>query len=291
MQTKHVTIVAKAPTARGTFDGEIVANPPEGDKDGERIESWLNLPGTFPLVYMHTYGDLGARIGNIEVRPIAGGKLFVAGKLDIKQNPLAAAVHERMLLSSSDPMALSELSVGFHFDPALVTKDANGVRAIRDAEMLEVSIVYRGAQTTSISNVKVGARNSGTDLALIQRIHDEAMALGAVCPGEHSASAPADGKTLTEQLDALERDIETRMVLAKLEHSLTIEGRVEDLERTTRMEQELRDLERELKDVKDRRAAFDRETRREVYGPPKRIVTAASSDPAGRSREALMQVR
>jgi hypothetical protein len=289
MPTKHLTILAKAPTARGTFDGEIDANPTDGDKDAERIASWKNLPGTFPLGYMHTYGDPGTLIGTIDVRPMAGGKLFVSGRLDLKKNPMAVSIHERMLLPAGDPMALSELSVGFAFDESKTTYDSNGVKAIHDAEMLEVSVVYRGAQTTSVTNVKAGARNSAADQERIQMAHDQLVAAGAMCSGVTPSGS--DGKTVIEQLDGLERDIETRLSLAKLERSLSIEGRVEDLARATRMEQDLRDLERDLRDAKDRRAAFDRETRREVYGPRKRIVTAASSDPAGRSREALMQVR
>jgi hypothetical protein len=292
MQTKHLRITAKAPGPRGTFDGTIVSDPPEGDHDHERIASWNNLPTTVPLIYSHVGGDPGAIVGKIDVRPTAGGRLFVSGQLDIKVNPMAVAVHERMMLPADDEMALNELSVGFEYDPAKNTKDANGVTAIHDAKLLEVSIVRRGAQTTSITNVKAGARNSAADLALVQSIHDAAMELGATCPGYAGAqrSASEHDHDLDWELTLMEREIDTKLKLSKLERSLTIEGRVEQLARDTRVDQELRDLESELRTVQDRRAKIDADVRREVFGPPKTIVTAVSSDPAGRSREAAGQV-
>jgi hypothetical protein len=360
MQTKQrLTILVKAPTARGTFDGEIDANPKNGDKDNERISSWVNLPGTFPLVYQHTIGDPGAIVGKIDVRLIAGGRLFVSGRLDLKGNPMAVAVHERMMLPASDEMALSELSVGFEFDSTKVTKDSNGVDAIHDSKLIEVSVVHRGAQTTTVSNVKRGARNSHADQAKLQAAHDALVEAGAVCsltdalgkrgtPGElrseiesdhqgyasevirardrlielrelHDAeasaghpglaardvgyctvcgiiaqvlkaldsSSPIDHEQLHSQLDQAftivevdlaGKDIETRMRLTRLEHSLTLEGKVKDLARTTRVEQGLRDLERELKEVEARRKAINSQTRREVFGPPKRVVTTRTLD-------------
>jgi hypothetical protein len=59
-----------------------------------------------------------------------------------------------MLLPSDDPAVLAELSVGFEYDRAENTKDANGVVVIHDATLKEVSVVYRGAQGTTVSDVK-----------------------------------------------------------------------------------------------------------------------------------------
>jgi hypothetical protein len=159
MTTKHIVIKTKAPDGRGTFEGVIEHNPAKGDKDGERIESWSNLPSTVTLGYMHVYGDPMAAIGEVAVRQRDYRTLVVAGKLDLS-NSMAVTVHERMLLPSSDPRALTELSVGFDFDAAKNTKDENGVVAIHDARMLEISIVASGAQLTSISNVKNTATSS-----------------------------------------------------------------------------------------------------------------------------------
>jgi len=171
--TKYVRTTAKAPTSRGTFEGLIDVNPPEGDKDHERIESFRNLPGTFPLGYQHAIdGDPGAQVGTAHVLFQGDGRhLTVLGKLDLTL-PMAQAVHERLLLPATDPMALSELSVGFSFDPMRTRKDANGVRVIVDAQLLELSIVYRGAQTTAITNVK-NARTPDPELAAINAKLDD----------------------------------------------------------------------------------------------------------------------
>ena len=105
--TKHLLTVAKAPDSRGTFEGEIEHNPEHGDKDGERIASFTNVPGTFPLLYQHTYGDPGSEIGTVHVLPKGDDRhLIVLGRLDLSK-PMAEAIYARMLLPSDDSMALS----------------------------------------------------------------------------------------------------------------------------------------------------------------------------------------
>jgi HK97 family phage prohead protease len=152
--TKHLLTVAKAPDSRGTFEGEIEHNPEHGDKDGERIASFTNVPGTFPLLYQHTYGDPGSEIGTVHVLPKGDDRhLIVLGRLDLSK-PMAEAIYARMLLPSDDSMALNQMSVGFNIPTKSKWKDRNGIVVIEDAELLEVSVVYRGAQSTSISNVK-----------------------------------------------------------------------------------------------------------------------------------------
>lgn len=152
--TKHLSIVAKAPTGEGTFEGLIDANPPEGDSDGERFGSFSNIPTTVPLLYQHAYGDPGSEIGTAHVLSKGDDRhLIVLGRLDLESS-MGRAVHERMLLPSTDSMSLKELSVGFSLPTKNTWKDRNGVRVLEDAELLEVSVVYKGAQTTSVSNVK-----------------------------------------------------------------------------------------------------------------------------------------
>jgi hypothetical protein len=152
--TNHLITLTKAPDARGTFEGIIDSNPPYGDSDGDRIVSYVNIPGDFPLGYQHAYGDPGAQVGKAYVRPAGDGRhLLVGGRLHLK-SVMGRAIHERMLLPSNDPMALAELSVGFDFSKAKTWKDEHGVRVIEDATLREVSVVYKGAQVTSVSNVK-----------------------------------------------------------------------------------------------------------------------------------------
>jgi HK97 family phage prohead protease len=161
--TKHLITVTKAPNAKGTFEGIIDANPPEGDQDGERIASWTNLPGDFILGYQHAYGDPGSQIGSAHVTPKGDDRhLLVYGRLDLT-SPMARAVHERMLLPSDDSMSLKELSVGFYYDRSTVTKDRNGVTVIESASLHEVSVVWQGAQRTVISGVKYRDQDYAAD--------------------------------------------------------------------------------------------------------------------------------
>lgn len=151
---KRLEIVAKAPDSKGTFDGSILFNPTEGDSDGERVADFEDFPTSVPLSYQHAIGgDPGAIIGEMFTSLDGDSVMEVSGKLNL-DSKMAQAIHERMLLPDSDPLALKELSIGFAYDPALNTKDANGVVAIHKAVLLEISVVYRGAQETRVSNVK-----------------------------------------------------------------------------------------------------------------------------------------
>jgi HK97 family phage prohead protease len=155
MQTltrKTLSLAVKAPDSKGTFDGQIMFNPPGGDKDGERIAEWVNLPGTFPLMYQHNGAhDPGAIVGEVDVQQAGERVLLVRGRLDLS-SPMGRAVHERMLLPSDDPLVLDQLSVGFSYRGT--SKDENGVVALHDARLLEISLVHAGAQETRVSNVK-----------------------------------------------------------------------------------------------------------------------------------------
>ena len=151
---KKLNVRAKAPDASGTFEGVIEFNPEKGDSDNERIDSWVNLPTTVPLGYQHAYGDPEAQIGTAKALQLDPRRLKVLGALDLAgRNVMAKAVHERMLLPSDDPRVLSELSVGFHYDTETTTDD-QGVTVIHDAFLDEISVVYRGAQGSAVSNVK-----------------------------------------------------------------------------------------------------------------------------------------
>lgn len=152
---KHMVATTKAPDKTGSFDGTIFYNPPEGDSDGERVENFINTPTTVPLDFHHLIVmDPGSVIGQIKAVEVGDGKnLAVSAQLSVGSK-MADAVHERMLLPDDDPMVLKELSIAYAYDPSLNTKDANGVVAIHDAELLAISVVHAGAQKTQVINVK-----------------------------------------------------------------------------------------------------------------------------------------
>jgi hypothetical protein len=146
-RTKTLWTTAKAPDSRGSFEGLIFHDPPGGDSDGERIPNFTNVPTAVPLGYTHVSHDPGAIIGTAHARSRGDGHLLVSGKLNLS-NSMARAVHERMLLPSTDAMSLRELSVGFSFDTSRAFKDTRGVRVLPDARLEEISIVFKGAQQT-----------------------------------------------------------------------------------------------------------------------------------------------
>jgi|SRR3954468_10526740 HK97 family phage prohead protease len=181
---RRKTMVAEAPTASGSFTGHIEANPMHGDKDHERISSWRNLPTMTPLLYGHAYNDMvGATVGEAFVEQMSDGSLTVKAQLDLEGSPMARAIHERLLLPDDHPQSLGGLSVGFSCSTSWVDPTTK-VRVLEDVELLELSIVRHPAQTsriTDIKSTKVGARNSASDLATLQSIHDATIALGATC--------------------------------------------------------------------------------------------------------------
>jgi hypothetical protein len=149
-QIKRLRLTKTPSDGSGTFEGTIDFNPPEGDYDGERIDNWINLPTTVPLGYQHAYGDIGAEIGSVKALDKDGRHMLVLGRLNIGHNPMADAIYERMLMPSSHPLAMRELSVGFTYSAEKSYKEPGGV-----------SVVHQGAQATSITNVKV-AHQGGT---------------------------------------------------------------------------------------------------------------------------------
>jgi HK97 family phage prohead protease len=189
MNTASKTIITKAtaPTGAGTFSGIILYNPEAGDRDGERVDSWTNVPTTVALHYQHAKGD--GPIGYITAELEPGGRLMqVRGQLDLS-NPVARAVHERMTLRSDDPNCLSELSCGFSYLSSENTKDAGtGVTVIHNAELQEVSVVRAGAQATVVSNVKSASQeiaelNARLDALLpVRSVADLNRQLDAMAP-------------------------------------------------------------------------------------------------------------
>lgn len=112
----------------------------------------------------------------------------VVGQLDLR-NHLAQAVYERMLLPSSDPQALKEFSVGFEFDASQTYKGEKGETVIPKAKLIEVSVVYRGAQKTELLSIKIA---SGTMSVAEARAGIDAALSGKTTP---APTPPAPKKT------------------------------------------------------------------------------------------------
>lgn len=193
VRTKTIILTAKAPDSRGTFSGTILYNPSEGDADNERISEWTNLPATVPLDYQHaSASDPGGVVGEAHAIDHEDGRtMSVHGKLDLSHNKLAEFVHERMLLPSDHPNVLRQLSVQFSFDDRSTTLDSNGVTAIHDATLEAIGVVRRGAQRTTVSNVKE-LRQSFTFAVPLSPPQDELKRLNAQLDALAGKTAPSD---------------------------------------------------------------------------------------------------
>jgi hypothetical protein len=165
---KTLSVLAKAPTALGQFTGEIDTNPPAGDLDRERINSWTNLPTTVPLDFGHVMD--GGGIGEVRVSLRPGGRyLDLAAQLDLSKS-LAQSVHERLLRGADDPEALTGLSIFASYEPSRTWKAPNGVRVLEGAKLIGVAVVKTPAQRSTISAVK--AADDDWDAAALRRALD-----------------------------------------------------------------------------------------------------------------------
>jgi phage head maturation protease len=93
-----------------------------------------------------------------------------------------------------DPTAWEKVTAGvykgFSIGGSVVGRDRTQKHVITGVRLSEISLVDRPANPEAVFTMykadgveKVGARNSATDLATIQAIHDNAVALGASCDG------------------------------------------------------------------------------------------------------------
>ena len=203
--TKTLTVPAKAVSAQGTFLFEIFSN--EVDSDNERVESWDNLPATVPLGYQHLASigaDPGAVVGDADARvaPAHGG-LVGSGRLNLRgpAKSMATAVHERMLLPASNSNALSELSVGFQYDPERARRGPDGETVIAGARLVEISVVHAGAQRTAVSDVKSAVADARAEADA----REAARALREGLP-----ASPA--RTLSEQAEAMKVSHDAELV-------------------------------------------------------------------------------
>jgi phage head maturation protease len=104
-----------------------------------------------------------------------------------------------------DPTAWDKVTSGvykgFSIGGSVVSRDRAEKHVITGVRLSEISLVDRPANPEAVFTMfkadavgKVGARNSAADLALIQAIHDQAVSLGATCPGcDPDAMDDSDG--------------------------------------------------------------------------------------------------
>ena len=180
--------LTKTPTdGSGAFEAIVAGWDIDADNERFARDAFDEEDGktAIPLHYQHLpkAADPAATIGEVFATPTDLG-VKVVGQLNLK-NPMAVAVYERMLLDDDDPNALKEFSVGFVFDPKATFKGEKGETVIPKAKLIEVSVVYRGAQKTEL-------------LAIKERILDAARK-------EFYGTLPGSAEATREELDEVTR--------------------------------------------------------------------------------------
>jgi HK97 family phage prohead protease len=186
------------------------------DHDGD-----VTLPGAFTdgeqvriSAWGHAWDDLPVGRGEIhevEEQAVVSGGFF----LDTQ----AGKEHYQTVKALGD---LQQWSYGFEvLDAEEGDWEGEKVRFLKKLKVFEVSPVMLGAGVgTRTTDIKVGARHTAKEFAMIQEIHDLSVALGAKCaePTEDSQDAdegdgegagqdeaPDQGKSRSQMLSAVAR--------------------------------------------------------------------------------------
>ena len=197
---------------------------------GAYVESLARRKGKIAFLWSHQWDQVPtARITDIREVPraqvpaallaeypeITGGLLV---EREYFSSPAGQNAKEAVLNSHI------EMSIGYNAQRFDFTEvDGVRVRNLRQIDLLEISDVVFGANEATVANVaeakgyryaggfhaKAGARHSAADLELLDRIHADAVALGATCDsvGKRAPSLPELGLKLARlQFDMLAGD-------------------------------------------------------------------------------------
>ena len=189
MTTKrHALFEVKAVTEEGSDENgefEAILSVPVLDRDNEVIDAgaFEPLPSSIPV---HAFHDFDEPVG-VAVPTYTDGVLTARGVFD----PDA----ESQRIRSKVGRSIGFMSVGF-MDAERETKD--GIDHITRAELLEASFVSvpsnREAAILAVksAHTKAGSRNSASDAARLQSIHDLAVENGAKCVTEDAEPKTSD---------------------------------------------------------------------------------------------------
>lgn len=199
MDTKGIinAEIKSVDSGAGTF--EAILSAPTIDRDMEVIDV-----GAFAPLPEHITIDIDHDMG---VRSIVGsGRPYQDGDLlkfrgSFASTPLGQEV--RTLVTEGH---VNRMSVAFRAAVREID-EKDGLTHIRSGELLNAAIVAIPSNREAhilvskaladVDALKQGARNSATDLALIQAAHDSISALGAACKTPDLLSAPADEVKVT----------------------------------------------------------------------------------------------
>lgn len=173
---------AREPT--GAF--EAILSAPTLDRDGEVIDkgAFAPLPTSIPVHAFHDFSD-----------PIGRAEPYYENDVLKVRGIFASTPRAQEIRTLVTEGVIANMSVGFM---SAERADKDGVPHITRAEILEGSFVSIPSNREAAVLVakeyaeKAGARNSTSDAARLQDIHDLAVANGATCESKAADPAPDD---------------------------------------------------------------------------------------------------
>lgn len=167
----------------GSF--QVVLSTPAKDRDGDElaIEDW-KTPLPEHITFDTDHGMSVATTVGSGAPSIKDGKLIVEGTY----SSLPRAQDVRTLVREKH---IRTTSVAFSS-----TKSTKDGKTRTQRELLNGAFVAIPANTEAVVlSAKAGARNSKSDAANLQTIHDSSVAMGADCDGPEDSSGAAEGAT------------------------------------------------------------------------------------------------
>lgn len=202
--TKAVGMVGTVDTESPNGAFEVVLSAATLDRDGEVVDSraFDPLPAHIPFDIDHGM-TVQTTVGSGEPYYADDGSLRVKGTFA----STALAQEVRTLVSEGHIRTTSVT-----FMAADRSADDKGVQHVKRAELLNgtftpipsnrEAVVLSSKALTAAMTEKVGARNSRTDVQMIQSAHDMMTTLGATCEAKSATPVEDDMKVATTDADA-----------------------------------------------------------------------------------------
>lgn len=213
VHTKAIGIVDVDLKAVDTVDDagafEAVLSAPTLDRDGEIVDAkaFEPLPEWIPIDLDH-----GMSVDSI----VASGRPFYDGDILKIAGTFASTPRAQEVRTLVREGHIRKMSVAF-MDPVREVDEKDGKPHVRRAELLNAGIVAIPANREAdilmakTAALKVGARNSSSDLGLLQTAHDAIVAAGAACEskGAHTVTINNAADPLAVATEIAEKSTDT----------------------------------------------------------------------------------
>jgi HK97 family phage prohead protease len=162
----------------GTFEATVAVFN-NVDKGGDRIvpgafaktlAAWKATGDPIPVIFNHDWGTPDAHIGVVEEALETTKGLFVKGRLDVEDNPVAKQVHRLMQRRS-----LKEFSFGYSVPRGGEKRAKDGAMDLLEIDLAEVGPTLKGMNPTTelLQEVKGQLAEMRAELEAVKKKADE----------------------------------------------------------------------------------------------------------------------